>query len=253
MKIAILTGASSGLGREFALRIREKFPEIEQVWLVARRADRLEELASLLADDRCSARVLPMDLCGDFEAEYAALLEREKPRVALLINNAGCGYLDTFELADPGKLRRMTDLNVTALTLFTRLTLPYMGWGARIINIASIASFVPNPRMAVYSSTKAYVASLSRALREELRGRGVVVTCVCPGPMDTEFLDVGGVRGNSHKFELLPYCNPGFVAKGALNASLNRHAVYTPRLFYKLYRGVAKVLPQALLVKFTET
>ena len=250
MKIAILTGASSGLGWEFALRIREYFPEIEQVWLVARRAERLRKLQDALGGEE-GARVLPLDLCSDFGTEYAALLEHEKPRVDLLINCAGCGFLDTFETADPEELRRMTELNITALTLFTRLTLPYMGWGARVINISSIASFVPTPRMAVYSATKSYVTALSQALREELRPRGIVVTCVCPGPMDTEFLDVGGVRGNSNAFRVLPYCNPGFVAAGSLHASLHRHGVYTPRLFYKLYRGIAKVAPQNLLVKFT--
>ena len=251
MKVAILTGASSGLGWEFALRIRKTFPDIEQIWLVARRADRLEKLASLLGDALGGTRVLPLDLCGDFEEEYAALLEHEKPRVSLLINCAGCGYLDTFETADPAELRRMTELNITALTLFTRLTLPYMGWGGRIINVSSIASFVPTPRMAVYSSTKSYVSALSAALREELRGRGIVVTCVCPGPMNTEFLDVGNIKGNSNAFKVLPYCNPGFVASGALHASLHRHGVYTPRLFYKLYRGIAKLAPQNLLIKFT--
>lgn len=247
MKVAILTGASSGLGREFARQVREQFPEIEELWLVARRADRLESLAEQLG----GARVLAMDLCGDFEAEYAALLEHEKPRVSLLINNAGCGYLDTFETADPAELRRMTELNVTALSLFTRLTLPYMGWGARIINIASIASFCPTPRMTVYSATKAYVASFSQGLREELKGRGIVVTCVCPGPMDTEFLEVGDIRGNSPAFKVLPYCDPAKVAAGSLHASLHRHSFYTPRLVYKFYRGLAKVVPQNLLVNFT--
>ena len=148
---------------------------------------------------------------------------------------------------------RMTKLNVTALTAVTSLCVPYMTRGARIVNVSSIASFCPNPRMTVYSSTKAYVSSFSRGIREELREKGVTATAVCPGPMDTEFIAVGGIKGHSKTFDVLPYCDPSSVAEGTLLSARAGRAFYTPKAFYKFYRVVAKIMPQALMVKFTWT
>lgn len=250
MRIAVLTGASGGLGREFASHIRKTYPDIECIYLIARRAEGLTELARKLGGN---VRVVPLDLCGGFEAEYSAMLAAEKPDVRLLINNAGCGYLQNFDSADPGELRRTTTLNVTALTLVTRLTLPYMARGSAVINVSSIASFAPNARMATYSASKAYVSALSRALGEELRPRGITVTAVCPGPMPTDFLSVGRINGNSRMFEQLPACDPSAVAAGALRAARAGRAVYTPRLFFKAYRVAAKLMPHALLVRLVKT
>lgn len=251
MTIAIITGASAGLGEEFALRLRDYFPQVEQVWLIARRRERLEALAGKLKG--VGTVVLPLDLCG--KGSFAALAEKlaaEKPRVAVLINNAGCGYLGDVGQGDLAKQTTMTDLNVTALTAVTHLTIPYMASGSRIINVSSIASFCPNPRMTVYSSTKAYVSAFTRGLSAELRGRGIAVTAVCPGPMATEFLKIGHIQGNSRTFETLPYCDPDKVVAGTLAASRAGKVVYTPRAFYKLYRVLAKLLPQAMMVKFSK-
>ena len=210
-------------------------------------------MAELSRDLDIPTKIIPLDLTGNFEDEYSALLEAEKPEVGLLINNAGCGYLSSFDISDTGDIRRMTELNITALSLVTRITLPFMPNSSRIINISSIASFAPNARMAVYSSTKAYVSSFSRALHEELRPRRISVTAVCPGPMATEFLTVGRINGNSRMFETLPPCDPAKTAAGALRASKAGRAFYTPRAFYKFYRGLAKVVPHAILVKIVKT
>ena len=147
----------------------------------------------------------------------------------------------------------MVDLNIRALTAVTRLVLPYMAQGGRIINISSIASFVPNARMSVYSASKAYVSFLSRGLYEELKPRGISVTAVCPGPMATEFLSVGRISGNSKTFDRLPYCDPVKVVRGALRASKARRAVYTPRGFYKFYRVLSGLVPHAILVHAAKT
>ena len=251
MNIALLTGASSGLGRAFARHIQTFFPGIEEIWIVARRARRLEELASEVR----SARLVPVpaDITSDEGfSVLRARLEAEKPRVMLLINNAGCGFLGAFAESDADEQLRSVDLNVRALTRLTRLTLNYMPEGARILNTSSIASFSPNPNMAVYSATKAFVTFFSRALNEELRPGGRFCTAVCPAPMRTEFLTVGHVTGNSRMFEILPYCDVDKVARGALRASVSKKPVYTPRAFYRLYRFLARVLPDALLIRMAK-
>ena len=252
MKIAVVTGASAGLGEELLKQAVLRFPAVEEFWLVARSREKLEALAASLPQKRF--RILPLDLCREesFEALRRAL-DEAKPALRLLINNAGCGYLGNVGDGSLAEQTRMVDLNVRALTAVTHLCLPYMAAGARIINISSIASFCPNPRMTVYSSTKAYVPSFSRGLSEELRKRGVTVTAVCPGPMDTGFLTAGRIQGHSRTFETLPYCRPAAVAEGAVRAAIRGQAVYTPRAFYKFFRVMAKLVPSALMVKATGT
>ena len=148
----------------------------------------------------------------------------------------------------------MVRLNCEALTVMTSVTLPFMAEGGEIINSCSIASFAPNTRMAVYSSTKAYVMSLSRALREELKQRKINVLAACPGPMDTEFLPVANIaKGTSRTFDTLPRVNPKVMAVKSLRASKKRRAVYTNLLFYKFFRLIAKLLPHSLVMKFCGT
>lgn len=252
MKTAIITGASSGLGTEFVRQLKAQFPDIDSYWLIARRADRLQALADTLPD--IQVKPISLDLTDGAALEtYQALLEQEKPQVALLIDCAGCGILGDFAESRLPEQLRMIDLNIRALTGVTYLTLPYMPQGGRIINISSIASFVPNARMTVYSASKAYVSFLSRGLHEELKPRGISVTAVCPGPMETEFLSVGRISGNSRTFDRLPYCDPKKVVKGALAASKARRAVYTPRGFYKFYRVLSGLVPHAILVHAAKT
>ena len=147
----------------------------------------------------------------------------------------------------------MIDLNLRALTAVTNMALPFMTAGSRILNVSSIASFCPNPRMTVYSATKAYVSSFTVGLAEELRKKKITATAVCPGPMKTEFLDTGNITGNSRMFELLPYCDQVRVAAGALRAAREGRTIYTPRLVYKFYRVLAKITPVKLMVKLTGT
>lgn len=248
MRVAIITGASSGLGVQFARQLRRYFPEIEQVWLVARRRERLEALADSLQGLDC--QVLPLDLRD--KSSFAALADKlaaEKPEVGVLINNAGCGYLSDVGKGPLDQQLTMTELNVTALTAITHLVLPYMGCGSRIILVSSIASFCANARLTVYSSTKAYVSSFARGLSLELKGSGIGVTAVCPGPMATEFVSVGHITGNSPRFEALPYCKPEKVVAGTLAAAKAGRVFYTPTAFYKFYRVLAKLLPHALVAR----
>ena len=252
MKTAIITGASSGLGQEFVRQLADVFPEIEAYWLIARRADRLEEVAESLPDKQVEC--LPLDLCDLMS--FSTLQEKltaERPEVALLINNAGCGYLGNLGEMPTATQTRMVDLNLRALTAVTNMATPFMTRGSRILNVSSIASFCPNPRMTVYSASKAYVSAFTVGLAEDLKPKGITVTAVCPGPMKTEFLDAGGITGNSKTFATLPYCDQVRVAGGALQAAKAGRTIYTPRLFYKFYRTLAKVTPVKLMVKLAKT
>jgi len=252
MKIALLTGASSGLGRAYAKYIGEIFPEIDEIWALARREERLKELAAAIS----KPRIVPFecDLTSNADVEkLRAKLDAEKPDIMLLVNNAGCGFHGAFAASSAEEQLRSVELNVTALTKITRIALDYMPRGARVLNTSSIASFAPNTNMAVYSATKAYVSFFSRALNEELRGGGRSSTAVCPAPMKTEFLAIGHIEGNSKTFETLPYCDVDQVAKGALRAAKKRRSIYTPRVFYKFYRMLAHILPDSLIIKFCKT
>jgi len=246
MKTAILTGASSGMGLEFARQLKDVFPEIECLWLIARRRDKLEEAAKQLQGMKLE--LLSLDLCSLEDLEkLGEKLRSEQPDVRLLINNAGCGYMGFTGEGDVAEQIRMADLNVRALTVVTHLVIPYMGEGSHVLNSASVASFCPNARMNTYSASKAYVASYTRCLSFEMKDRGITATAVCPGPMDTEFLDVGNLRGRSKDFDSLPRCNPRKTALLALKAAKAGKVICTPRAFYKLYRVLAKVLPHAIV------
>ena len=252
MKIALLTGASSGLGCAYAKYIGEIFPEIEAVWALARREGRLVELAKKIGKPQIVPVECDLTKAEDIE-KLMAKLSAEKPEIMLLINNAGCGYHGEFAASDAGEQMRCVELNVAALTEVTRIALDYMPAGARVLNTSSIASFAPNANMAVYSASKAYVSFFSRALNEELRPGGRSSTAVCPAPMRTEFLAIGHIEGNSKTFELLPYCDVNKVARGALKAAKKRRSIYTPRAFYKFYRVLAHVLPDSITVKLGKT
>lgn len=252
MKIAVITGASSGLGEKFALEIDKMRDDIEEIWLIARRYELLEKVANKLNKP---SRIFSIDMTDIEKSQsYTDALKEANAEIKLLINNAGYGKLGLFEEIDVKDNCGMIRLNCEALTYFTAISLEFMKSDAEIINSCSIASFAPNTRMAVYSSTKAFVMSFSRALREELKPRKINVLAACPGPMDTEFLSVAGIEnGVSHTFDTLPRVNPTAMAKKSLIASKKGKSVYTNRLFYKFYRILAKLLPHSIVMKLAGT
>jgi uncharacterized protein len=190
--VALITGASAGLGAEFARQLSKRGCRLV---LAARRKDRLDSLAAELGH----ARSVEIDLSGeDAAAELIRNLSDAGETVDLLVNNAGFGLHGRFDKADPKRLRQMVDLNCGALTDLCREVLPAMveRRSGAILNVASTAAFQAGPGMAVYFATKAYVLSLSEALHEEVRRFGVRVTALCPGPTRTEFGEVAGFKGN---------------------------------------------------------
>ena len=184
MKIAVITGASSGIGREFVYAADKQF-RFDEIWVIARRVERLEELKEKC---RSPIRALALDLADDAGLKaYAALLEQEKPELALLVNAAGCGVFGPFAEKELDALLHSAKLNALALTAMCHLSLPYMRRGSSIVNMGSNSSWQPVPYQAVYGASKSYVLSLSRAIGRELRPRGIHVMCVCPGWIKTEF------------------------------------------------------------------
>jgi short-subunit dehydrogenase len=197
---ALITGASSGLGAEFA---RQLAPVAQSLVLVARRHDRLEALRAELTAGQPDLAVFiyaadPAD--EGARTAFASWLQEQDIRVDFLVNNAGLGDHGDFETSDWGRVRAMLDVNISALTHLTHLLLPSLRGSGRaaILNVSSVASFFPLPNMAVYAATKAYVTSFSEALRMELRDTGVSVTALCPGPVHTEFFDVATRDGESN-------------------------------------------------------
>jgi short-subunit dehydrogenase len=192
--VALVTGASAGIGVAFARRLAEIGYDLV---LVARRRDRLETLAADLraGTPGCTVRVLPADLAdANAPAAVADELQRDGVAVDLLINNAGFGWIGRFTKQDASNAAGQIAVNVGALVALSHAFVPGMVARKRggVINVASTAAFQPVPNMAVYGATKAFVLSFSEALHEEVRASGVKVVALCPGATSTEFFTVAG-------------------------------------------------------------
>lgn len=186
MNIAVVTGASSGMGKEFVMRL-VKDPSFDEIWVIARRKERLEALSR-----EVSARIRPvaLDLTKEESIEkYKKLLAKHKPIVSVLVNASGVGRFGAFENIELEAYYNMIDLNVKAYVAMTYATLPYMIEGSQIYQLDSLSSFQPVPYINVYGATKAFVLSFSRALNVELKPKKIRVMAVCPGWVRTEFFD----------------------------------------------------------------
>ena len=187
MKIAVITGASAGIGREFVYAVDRQY-ELDEIWVVARRKERLEELS---ASCKIPLRAVCLDLSKlDSVDEYAAMLDAEKPEISILVNAAGCGVFGPFAENDLKKQLSSAQLNSLALTAMCHVSIPYMRSGSAIVNMGSNSAWQPVPYQTVYGASKSYVLSFSRALGRELRSAGIHVMCVCPGWIKTEFQQV---------------------------------------------------------------
>lgn len=244
MKIAVITGASSGIGREFVRRL-DKEQAFDELWLVARREERLAELAR---ETRARVRPLALDLTdpGSFE-QYGRLLEREQPEIAVLVNAGGFGRFKAFAETELDVLLRMIDLNDKALVAMTYLSIPYMKPGSCIYQMGSGSSFQPVPYMGVYGASKAFVLSFSRALNVELRDRGVRVMAVCPGWIKTEFFDHAVSDDTVSYFDR--YYSPEEVAAKALR-DMSRDRDVSVLGFPERMRMIGtKLLPHRLVMR----
>ena len=217
MYIAVITGASSGLGAEFALQTDKKF-QLDEIWLIARREERLLNLGKRL---KAKVRIFPLDLSQNRSLDvirYA--LEENRPQIKLLVNAAGFGKFGTVEALSLEEQTDMINVNITALTGITKLCIPFLTCGAGIINMASVSGFMSLPCLNVYSASKAYVLNFSKALSHELKDKGVRVTAVCPYWTATEFISVASdspMGDCVNNFRLISY--PFAVTKKALEAN----------------------------------
>jgi len=184
MKIAVITGASSGMGREFVYAL-DREHSFDEIWVIARREERLNELSG-----KCRAKIRPLVL-DLLEREsftvYEELLRREKPEIKVLVNAAGFGLFGAFMDMDMSRQLDIIDLNSRALTAMCYISVPYMSEGSEIYNMGSMSSWQPVPYINVYGASKAFVLNFSRALGVELKERGIKVMAVCPGWIRTEF------------------------------------------------------------------
>ena len=184
MNIAIVTGASSGMGREFVLQLSQ-YVKVDEIWAIARREEALKSIKAAVP-----VRPIPLDLCNEVSfARFADILSAEKPNVKLLVNAAGFGKFGAFQNVPLEDDLRMIDLNCKALVAMTRLTLPYMRSGSHVLQLDSLSAFQPVPYIATYGATKSFVLSYTRAVNRELKGSGIRMMAMNPGWVKTEFFN----------------------------------------------------------------
>ena len=241
--IALITGASAGLGAEFARQLSLRG---HRLVLAARRRDRLDALAAELGNARAVA--IDLSLPGA-AAKLVADIGASGERADVLINNAGFGLKGYFAEQDPALLRQMIDLNCGALMDLCRAILPQMieHRSGSILNVASTAAFQPGPGMAVYYATKAFVLSLSEALHEEAKPHGVKVTALCPGPTRTEFGDVAGFDDNASLARVSMDAAP--VVKKGLEALNSNRAVVIPGALNSALALATRIAPRPVARK----
>lgn len=247
MNIAIVTGASSGMGREFVLQL-SAYVQVDEIWAIARRESALE---SLKQEVSVPVRPVCLDLCEEASFEtFAQLLEQEMPNVKLLVNAAGFGKFGTYSKIPVADECRMIDLNCKALLVMTRLTIPYMQPGSHILQLDSLSAFQPVPYITTYGATKAFVLSYSRAMNRELKSKGIRVMAMNPGWVKTEFFNHafqtnGG--GEVQYFDRL-YEAKDVVATGLKDLYQSGKDYSVHGLPVKVQVSLVKLLPHSLVM-----
>ncbi len=245
-QIAVVTGASSGLGREFVkLLCRE--PDLDEIWLIARSKGKLEAMAS-----RSGGRLkpVPLDLSEQKSMDaFAEMLNAQDVRVRYLVNSAGYGKFGAYSDLSAEQSRNMIDLNISGTVGMCLACIPHMKKGGRILNIASLASVTPLPYLNVYAATKAFVRSYSRALNLELRVKGICVTAVCPGWMDTGFIANAQTGAKHSPTVFAAMTKPDGVAAKALRDAKAGKDLSVYGFFPKLTYFGAKLLPQKFIMQ----
>lgn len=214
--IAVITGASSGMGREFVRGIAQKEKgSLDEIWVISRSEEKLNALRTL---SEVPLRVIPLDLTDPESYEtYEAYLKEASPDIRILVNCAGYGKFGKYDEIPLCEQLGMIDLNVKALVAVTQLSLPYMNRGAQIVEVDSLSAFQPVPYLNVYGSTKAFVLSYSRAMNVELRPRGIRVMAVSPGWVRTEFFDRAEQKGDP----VVTYYNKIYEAEDVVKTALH--------------------------------
>ncbi len=246
MNIAVVTGASSGMGREFVLQLPQ-YARVDEIWVIARRREALENLKK---ESPVPVRVVPLDLCKDASFDsYAQLLAQEQPNVSLLVNAAGFGKFGVSQDIPLHDEMRMIDLNCKALVAMTRLSLPYMHRGSHVLQLDSLSAFQPVPWITVYGATKAFVLSYSRALSRELKGKGIRMMAMNPGWVKTEFFD-HAFQTNGAKVQYFDrlYEARDVVATGLKALFKTTRDYYVHGFMTRMQVRLVKLLPHSLVM-----
>ena len=247
MNIAIVTGASSGMGREFVRQL-SAWVQVDEIWAIARRTDALEELRKETA---IPVRPVTLDLLKEESFEtLETMLEAEKPVISLLVNAAGFGKFGAYHKVSIADDCRMIDLNCKALVVMTRLCIPYMGKSSHILQLDSLSAFQPVPYITTYGATKAFVLSYTRAMIRELKGTGIRMMAMNPGWVKTEFFD-HAMKTNAGEVQ---YYNILYEAKDVVATGLRD--LYNTRKDYSVHglpirnqvRAV-KLMPHSIVMK----
>ncbi|MBQ8546776.1 MAG: SDR family NAD(P)-dependent oxidoreductase [Clostridia bacterium] len=243
MDIAIISGASSGIGYCIAKEIDKLF--FDEIWLISSSEAKLNRVSQEL---NTKSRIFALDLSQNNSLDIVSnALDEEKPNIKYLICSAGVGYNGNFEDISCEQASKMIDINVRALTELTTRALPYIRKNGKIIEIASSAGFMPQPSFAVYSATKSYVISFSRAIAYELKAQGISVTAVCPGPVDTPFFSgLENVKEYKKKYAI----SPELVAKKAMKSSKKGKFLCVPTFSMKMVLLASKIIPISIIMKF---
>lgn len=258
-EIAIVTGASSGIGEAFVKEICASDDKYDEIWIIARRQEKLDALIALTGDRRL--RPVKADLIDAEDLESVGTrLSSGDYSVVLLINCAGLGRRGNLEDNRIEDIAATINVNCQSLTLLTKIVLPYMKTsnvkkgGGRIINIASSAAFLPQPGFAVYAASKSYVLNFSRALGAEVAPKGIVVTAVCPGPVDTEFLGkaTGGRETEFTGIRKNVVVTADKLAAASLKASYRGRRVLVYKFSQKMFHFASKALPTSLILHFEQ-
>lgn len=246
MNIAIITGASSGMGKEFAMQI-SKTGKVDAIWAVARRKERLMRLQRELT---IPVRIFDYDITKEENIEkLKETLKAEKPMIRILVNASGYGKIGKFEEGSKKDQLGMITLNCNSLVSLTYTCLPFMKRGSRIIQLASAAAFLPQPQFAVYAASKAFVLSFSRGVNGELKDKGIAITSVCPGPVRTEFFDVASPNGKVTSYKKLMMADPVKVVEKALEDSQKGKEMSVYGIRMQLLQALAKILPHSIFIK----
>ena len=252
MNVIVITGASSGMGREFALQLDRGLKTIDEFWLVARRADRMKELSGHM---RHRVKILPLDLTAEGDISlFGEVLQEERPKIRMLVNCAGYGLIGDFSALSAQEQAGEVMLNCRALMEITHACLPYMKAGGRILEICSTAAFQPFPYLNVYAASKAFLYRYSLALGRELRRRRITVTAVCPyWVKDTAFIPTATPSAGTPAVRHFPLASRSrrVVARALLDSRRGR-AVSTPGPVCTFHRAAAKALPAGVLMSAWE-
>lgn len=247
MSLAIITGASSGIGKEFAYQLKEKLG-IEEFWFIARSTDKMQKIAEDLG---AKVTVITADLTKkEGIEEYRKRLLAERPCVDFLINCAGFGVFGSFDALTEDTVSDMIDLNVKASVLITHMTVPFIKRGGRIIELGSGSCFTPLPHFNIYSSSKVFILHYTKSLNYELKPYGIRATCFCPGWVDTEFLPKSlDVKGVLVPKKMKPLLSVSKVVSGCIRASVKGRSMYVTNWYTKMQHLLFKILPDGILTK----